>query len=188
VFVSAVRNVALLAAAPLLTAGPLLALTPAPALAGGSPAAAASTVIDPAPVADLPALTEPVPIARLMSQVVTKTNQVRDANGCDQLDVDQELIVASERQSGYMAQTHRFSHIGWGGSTFVTRARMAGYRQPAGENIAWGYSTAEQVMDAWMASPSHRTNILNCDTKSIGTGVSYSENGTPYYTQVFGWQ
>jgi len=178
-FQSAVRNLALLAAAPLLVFA-----APTPASAGDTPAAAARAVIDPARVAQ----SEPVPVARLMSQVVTMTNQRRNANGCDQLDVDQELIVASERQSGYMAVTHRFSHIGWGGSTFVTRARLAGYRQPAGENIAWGYATALQVMDAWMASPRHRTNILNCDTKSIGTGVRYSDDGTPYYTQVFGWK
>ena len=178
-FQATVRTLALLLVAPLLAVA-----LPAPAFAADQPApvfAANGPISGPTQLA-------PVPAAELMSLVVTMTNQQRNAYGCGQLDVDQELITASERQSGYMAQTHRFSHIGWGGSTFVTRARVAGYAQPAGENIAWGYSTAEQVMDAWMASPSHRTNILNCDTKSIGTGVSYSENGTPYYTQVFGWQ
>jgi uncharacterized protein YkwD len=156
-----VRSLALLAAAPLLA----LAL-PAPAFASAVP----------------------VPAARLMSLVVTMTNQQRHAYGCGRLDVDHELIDASERQSGYMAVQHRMSHIGWGGSTFVTRARLAGYAEPAGENIAWGYRTARQVMDAWMASPAHRRNILNCDLKSIGTGVRYSDDGTPYYTQVFGWE
>ena len=128
-----------------------------------------------------------VPAAMLMSQVVTRTNQARNQAGCGQLSVNQELISSSVNQSYYMAATGTFSHIGGGGSTFVARARAAGYAQPAGENIAWGYGTADEVMAAWMASPRHRANILNCAAKSIGTGVVYAPNGLPYYTEVFGW-
>jgi uncharacterized protein YkwD len=126
--------------------------------------------------------------AALMSLIVTQTNQRRHAAGCGQLAVDHELVVASERQSDYMAVTGNFSHIGRGGSTFVARARAAGYAEPSGENIAWGYETATDVMDAWMASPGHRRNILNCAAQSIGTGVRYATDGTPYYTQVLGWE
>jgi len=165
VFDSAVRNLALLAA-------PLLALC-APA-----PAHAADTAVS--------AVARPVRDATLMSQVVTMTNRQRNANGCGQLAVDADLVVASERQSWYMAATHNFGHLGWGGSTFEARARVAGYPEPAGENIAWGYSTARDVVAAWMASPAHRANILDCTTRSIGTGVTYSADGTPYYTEVFG--
>jgi uncharacterized protein YkwD len=171
------RNLALLAAAPLFAVA-----IPAPARADGWAPGPLPTA---APAA---AGLAAVPAATLMSQVVTITNQVREANGCGQLDVDQELIAASQRQSIYMAETGRLSHLGWGGSTFITRARLAGYQQPASENIAWGYHSAQEVVDAWMASPGHRANILNCETRSIGTGVSYSFDGTPYYTQVFGWQ
>jgi uncharacterized protein YkwD len=128
------------------------------------------------------------PEAELMSLIVTRTNQIRHAAGCGQLEVDQELIVASLRQSDYMADTGNFGHLGRDGSTFVARARAAGYARPAGENIAWGFPTADEVMDAWMASPPHRGNILNCAARSIGTGVRYATDGTPYYTQVFGWQ
>ena len=126
--------------------------------------------------------------AELMSLLVTQTNQRRHAAGCGQLDVDPDLIVASLRQSDYMADTGRFGHLGRNGSTFVARAHAAGYATPAGENIAWGYDTATEVMDAWMASPAHRRNILNCDARSIGTGVRYAADGTPYFTQVFGWR
>lgn len=128
------------------------------------------------------------PEAELMSTIVTRTNQLRHEAGCGQLSVDQELITASLRQSDYMADTGTFSHIGRGGSTFVARARAAGYGQPSGENIAWGYQTADEVMAAWMASPPHRQNILNCGARSIGTGVRYAADGTPYITQVFGWE
>ena len=136
------------------------------------------------PVAGYP---EAVPAAMLMSEVVTQTNQARDAAGCGQLAVDQELIAASVNQSYYMASTGTFSHTGDDGSTFVVRAREAGYESPSGENIAFGYETSDEVMAAWLASPGHRANILNCAAKSIGTGVVYATDGQPYYTEVFGW-
>ena len=107
------------------------------------------------------------------------TNQQRNANGCGQLAVSHDLTVASIRQSVYMAETGLFTHVWRDGSTFVTRAHAAGYRQPSGENIAWGYQNAAEVMAAWMASPHHRENILNCGARSIGTGVVYGGERHP---------
>ncbi|WP_249999467.1 CAP domain-containing protein [Actinoplanes sp. M2I2] len=159
----------------------LLAATPAALLAAAGPAHAEA----PAPTA-APSVVSP---RVLMSQVVTMTNQQRWANGCRRLlEVDHDLVVASVRQSVYMARTGRFSHVWRDGTTFVRRSHLAGYEQPSGENIAWGYRTATEVIEAWMASPRHRANMLNCGARSIGTGVVYAANGVPYYTQVFGWE
>ena len=127
-----------------------------------------------------------VPAATLMSQIVTQTNQQRAKAHCGQLKVNQRLVTASVRHSSYMASTGTFSHTGSGGSTFVTRTRAVGYTGAMGENIGWGYRTSTDMIKAWMASPGHRANILNCSAKSIGVGVVYSRNGTPYYTQEFG--
>ena len=165
------RRLALLTAAPtlLLTSSPSWAAVPAPPLPPDAP----TTAVAP---------------AELMSEVVTMTNQQRHANGCGQLVVDPELTIASIRQSLYMARTGLFSHVWRDGTTFVARSHQAGYAEPSGENIAWGYRTATEVMAAWMASPGHRENILNCAAHSIGTGVAYGPNGLAYYTQVFGYQ
>ncbi|WP_433298552.1 CAP domain-containing protein [Actinoplanes sp. CA-030573] len=163
------RLLALLVAPALLFVGtPAQARVPAPPLPPNAP----ETAVSP---------------AELMSEVVTMTNQRRSANGCRPLAVDRELTIASIRQSLYMAHTGLFTHVWRDGTTFVARSHAAGYAQPSGENIAWGYRTAAEVMSAWMASPSHRENILNCGARSIGTGVAYGMNGLPYYTQVFGW-
>ena len=165
------RRLALLTASPalLLTSSPAGAAVPAPPLPPDAPAAAVAP-------------------AELMSEVVTMTNQQRHANGCGLLAVDSELTIASIRQSLYMARTGLFSHVWRDGTTFVARSHEAGYAEPSGENIAWGYRTAPEVMAAWMASPGHRENILNCAAHSIGTGVAYGPNGLPYYTQVFGYE
>ncbi|AEV88816.1 hypothetical protein ACWT_7807 [Actinoplanes sp. SE50] len=165
--------------------------TPAPERLG-SPDPATSTVIPAAPItpqiAAAPAVDPVKARARtLMHQVIRLTNREREANGCARLTVDHELIVASVAQSYYMARTRLFSHVWRDGSTFAMRAERAGYRAPAGENIAWGYPTAAEVMQAWMNSPGHRANILNCGAKSIGAAIVYAADGTPYYTQTFGW-
>lgn len=161
----------------LLTAGPTVMVM----------ATAANAGVHVPPLPPTAAVTA-VPPATLMSEVVTRTNQQRHRHGCGQLNVDRELTVASVRQSLYMARTGSFSHVWRDGTTFVARSRAAGYRQPSGENIAWGYETADDVLTAWMASPTHRANILNCAAHSIGTGVVYGYNGIPYYTQVFGYE
>lgn len=125
---------------------------------------------------------------KLMHQVIRLTNRERAANHCPKLGVDHELIVASAAQSYYMARTRLFSHVWRDGSTFAMRAERAGVRAPAGENIAWGYPTAAEVMRAWMASPEHRANILNCGARTMGAAIVYAADGTPYYTQTFGWR
>jgi uncharacterized protein YkwD len=155
----------------------LLTAVPTQATAAGRP------VVPSAPPA--PARSAPAP---LMAQVVAMTNAQRRRHGCDGLTVDHELAVAAGRQSWYMARTGLFTHVWRDGSTFVTRSHAAGYREPSGENIAWGYENVRAVMAAWMASPGHRENILNCAARSIGTGIVYAANGVPYYTQVFGYE
>lgn len=46
-----------------------------------------------------------------------------------------------------------------------------------GENLARGYFTAQEVFDAWMASESHRNNILNKDYTTIGISIFKTERG-----------
>jgi uncharacterized protein YkwD len=58
----------------------------------------------------------------------------------------------------------------------------------AAENIAAGQSTAAAVMAAWMASPGHQANIVDCRFTEIGVGL-VNRPGTPYgvyWTQEFG--
>ena len=78
-----------------------------------------------------------------------------------------------------------FSHTRPDGSSCFTAAKEYGvsYRT-AGENIAYGYSTPEQVVKGWMNSEGHRKNILSSTYKSIGIGC-YKSGNTLYWTQFF---
>ncbi|GIE28073.1 hypothetical protein Ait01nite_011180 [Actinoplanes italicus] len=123
----------------------------------------------------------------LQTEVNRLVNIERSRGGCSVLKVNAALTKAARGHSAWMAQTGKFSHVGKGGSSFTTRSKAAGYTKASGENIAWGYRTAATVVDGWMKSPGHRRNILNCKSKAVGVGVVQAANGTPYYTQNFGF-
>jgi uncharacterized protein YkwD len=133
-----------------------------------------------------PAQAAPTTTTQMQSDIVYWTNQWRTKVGCPKLRLDARLARAGRNHSAWMAQTGKFSHVGASGSSFVTRARTAGYSTPMSENIAWGYRSGAQVVSAWMRSPGHRANIVNCKAKAQGVGVAYSANGAPYITQDFG--
>lgn len=126
-------------------------------------------------------------ITVMEGQVATLINWERERAGCRRMRTDERMSVAARRHSADMARLDYFSHTGRNGSSFVDRLEDAGYprRHAAGENIAYGYTTAESVVDAWMASTGHRNNILNCDARATGVGLSY-QGRTAYWTQEFG--
>lgn len=55
-----------------------------------------------------------------------------------------------------------------------------------GENVAFGFTKAGTLLQAWMDSPGHRANILEPRYRQLGVGARKSEAGTWYVAQVFG--
>lgn len=55
----------------------------------------------------------------------------------------------------------------------------------AGENIAYGNKTADQLFAMWMASPGHRANILSASYTRMGNGIIRRADGRVYGSQVF---
>ncbi|MFV2111534.1 CAP domain-containing protein [Micromonospora sp. LOL_025] len=117
-------------------------------------------------------------------EVVDLVNAERAKAGCGAVGVDDKLTTAAQRHSQDQADHRNMSHTGSDGSNVGTRLDRVGYSwRTYGENVAWNQKTPAAVMDAWMNSPGHRANILNCAFTEIGVGVANS-NG-PYWTQVF---
>ncbi|MFD9242127.1 CAP domain-containing protein [Streptomyces sp. NPDC059556] len=118
-------------------------------------------------------------------EVVRLANVERAAAGCKALTVDADLTEAAQDHTDAMAATGNFSHTGTDGSQPQDRIEAAGYSwSRSGENTAKGQAAAAAVMDAWMHSPGHRANILDCGFTEIGVGVS--TDGGPWWTQDFG--
>jgi uncharacterized protein YkwD len=126
-------------------------------------------------------------ITQMEDEVTSLINKERGKAGCATVKTDERMRAAGRGHSADMAKNNYFSHTGRDGSSFVDRLARAGYPREgaAGENIAYGYGTAQAVVTGWMNSPDHRRNILNCSAKSTGVGLAY-QGSRPYWTQVFG--
>ncbi|MFC0862510.1 CAP domain-containing protein [Sphaerimonospora cavernae] len=121
----------------------------------------------------------------LENEVVRLTNVERAKVGCGPLTHDAKLHTAAYGHSADMSAKNYFSHTSQDGSSFADRIRATGYSYTAiAENIAKGYQTPEAVVQGWMNSSGHRTNMLNCNYTDIGVG--YAKTGGPYWTQDFG--
>ena len=142
-----------------------------------------------APNPPAPSTAAPAPSGGVTTQVVTLTNAERAKAGCGPLTVNATLTAVAQAHSQDMATHDYFDHNSQDGRTPFDRMTAAGYRySTAAENIAAGQRTPQDVMTAWMNSPGHRANILNCTLKEIGVGYatgSSSQYGV-YWTQDFG--
>ena len=117
------------------------------------------------------------------SQVVALVNAERAKQGLSALTIDTKVQQAALVRAKESAQS--FSHTRPNGSSFSTALTEAGVSyHTAGENIAYGQSTPQQVMNAWMNSSGHRANILNANYTTIGVGYTVI-NGTAYWAQLF---
>lgn len=120
------------------------------------------------------------------SAVLALVNEERAAAGCRALTANAKLSAAARAYSDTMARSGVMSHTGPDGSTMTSRVEAAGYGwSRLGENIARGQADAAAVMNAWMNSPGHKANILNCDFREIGIGFHKGDDG-PWWTQNFG--
>jgi uncharacterized protein YkwD len=124
--------------------------------------------------------------AAVEAEVLRLVNAERAKVGCVPLAASSALAGLAGDFSTAMADDGFFDHTDPSGASPWDRAAKAGITNLGGENIARGQADAAAVMDAWMNSPGHRANILNCDFKSLGVGVHFGAGG-PWWTQNFGY-
>jgi len=116
-------------------------------------------------------------------EVVRLVNVERAKAGLPALKSDWELARVAKHKSQDMHDKKYFDHTSpTYGSPFTMMTNYGIQYKSAGENIAMGQSTPEQVVKAWMNSPGHRANILNKNYTHIGVG--YVKDGH-YWTQMF---
>ncbi|MFH9862970.1 CAP domain-containing protein, partial [Streptomyces sp. NPDC017202] len=161
---------------------------PAPATTAAprppAPPPSATTAAPRPPAGTAPAAGTATPASDAVTRVVALVNSERAKAGCSPVTPNAKLAQAARAHSADMASHHTMSHTGSDGSDPGRRITRAGYLWSTyGENVAYGYSTPEQVMAGWMASAGHRHNILDCAFKEIGVGLAQPGD---YWTQDFG--
>jgi uncharacterized protein YkwD len=146
---------------------------------------APSPSVGTAPAKPLPP--QPAGVPGMEAQVLTLVNVERAKKaGCKPVTLDTHLATAARAHSVDMARRGYFDHTTPDGVEFATRIKSAGYSwSTAGENIAEGQQDPASVMKAWMNSPGHKANILNCAFKNLGVGLAFDGKHTPFWTQDF---
>jgi uncharacterized YkwD family protein/spore coat assembly protein SafA len=125
-------------------------------------------------------------IKSLESEVVKLVNVERSKQGLQPLKENWQLSRVARYKSADMAAKNYFSHTSpTYGSPFRMMESFGIKYSSAGENIAYGQKTPQQVMTAWMNSPGHRSNIMSPSYSQIGVGYATNKSGTPYWTQMF---
>ena len=111
--------------------------------------------------------------AVIASDIIDFTNSARHTNAVASVQENSLLDDAALAKAEDMASKGYFAHISPDGTLPWVWITSTGYDyQNAGENLAVRFSDSKDVVNAWMASPSHRDNILRSNYSEIGVGVA----------------
>jgi uncharacterized protein YkwD len=138
-------------------------------------------------------------LADAVQSVLADVNAIRAKAGCGPLKLNKALMATAEAHARNMAEDDFFGHRDKAGKGFPARIRAQGYPLSlAAENIAAGQKTPEKAVQAWIGSPGHRKNIMNCKFRETGIAMVHQPNDKPlkgqsmglhyYWVQVFGVQ
>jgi uncharacterized YkwD family protein len=165
------------APAPKPTPAPAPKPTPAP-----TPAPAPKPTPAPTP-APAPTTGE---FSAYQQEVLNIVNKERTSRGLSALKFNTEVSKVATLKSQDMIDKGYFDHNSpTYGSPFDMMKKFGITYRSAGENIAMGQRSPQEVMTAWMNSDGHRKNILNSSFTEIGIGIAKDKNGRLYWTQMF---
>lgn len=123
--------------------------------------------------------------ASFQKEVLDLVNVERTNRGLQPLKFNAELSKVATLKSQDMIDKNYFDHTSpTYGSPFDMMKQFGITYRAAGENIAMGQETPQEVMNSWMNSPGHRKNILNPDFTELGVGIA-SNGSSLYWTQMF---
>lgn len=125
-----------------------------------------------------------------VQNIVSLTNQSREAAQLPGLRVDRKLQSAAQKKADDMLENQYFAHDSPAGKVAWDFLEESGYNYLfAGENLAMNFETSEEVTKGWLTSLRHKENILSKDFSQIGIGIAagkFLEEQTTIVVQMFG--
>lgn len=120
------------------------------------------------------------------NEVITLVNEERKKAGLSSLKQDASLNQLAIIKAQDMINRNYFEHNSPYYGQSWDMATLFDYDYTSfGENIARNFQSPEEVVNAWMASDKHRSNILNGNFTNIGIGIKPNSNGNFYWVQLF---
>ncbi|MBP6098611.1 MAG: hypothetical protein KA477_01350, partial [Candidatus Levybacteria bacterium] len=124
------------------------------------------------------------------SDMLTYVNKARAENNLQPLVMNDVLAQAALAKGKDMFSKNYWAHFAPDGTSPWYFIRNSGYQYTyAGENLAKGFTDSKDVVDAWLASPSHRENILSDKYQDMGFAIlegSLQGEDTVLVVQMFG--
>lgn len=116
-------------------------------------------------------------------EIINLINDYRVGKGLSKLNTYNIVSGEAISHTDYMVQTGEVSHANFGEryQNLVTYADA----KSAAENVAYGYSTAQAVVNAWINSDGHRHNIENASFTDFGISTKSNDEGKYYFTNIF---
>lgn len=114
------------------------------------------------------------------AEMVSEINAVRKQNGSKPLVFSNLLAQIARRQAGAMVAHDQLSHDFGPGQDLRSRATLAGYHGPIGENVAAGQTSLEETLQAWLNSAGHRYTLLSDMWTSVGMTAVSGRAGSRY--------
>lgn len=115
-------------------------------------------------------------------EVLDLINTYRVEQGLTPLSIIEHISYKSNEHNVYMVKVDQVNHDGFEERKNNFIQVLGAYR--VGENVAYGYSTPESVVDAWIASSGHRENMEG-DYTHFGISITLDSEGRKYYTNMF---
>lgn len=124
-----------------------------------------------------------VTYSKIESNILDLVNAHRTSIGLSTLTKMNLVSGVADGHTEYMIETGQISH-----DNFDERAQelmdKAGAKS-VGENVAYGYTTAESVVNGWLNSPEHKAIIENPNFTHFGISTEANSDGRNFFTQMF---
>jgi uncharacterized protein YkwD len=109
--------------------------------------------------------------------LLADTNGERTSHHQPALQLNRQLTAAAQAKANDMAKRNYWSHVTPDGKQPWSFIVASGYQyEAAGENLAYGFGSSDQIITAWMHSAEHRANILNPDYQDVGFATANVSN------------
>lgn len=123
-------------------------------------------------------------------KLLEATNALRLKEGKPPLVLNEKLSEAAALKAQDMFAKNYWAHNAPDGSTPWVYIKKSGYTYVyAGENLARGFTNGDEVISAWMASPTHRENMLSPKYQEVGFAIVDGEllgERTTLIVEMFG--
>lgn len=118
----------------------------------------------------------------MVQEILAVVNEHRSNLGLSPLGEHETSESLALSHSAYMAEQNQASHDNFFQRSDYLKNRGA---ESVGENVAFGFISAESVLEGWLESSSHRAALEDEDFTHTGIAVVSNEVGIKYYTQLF---